>query len=268
MAPWSRCVNTESTFTAMAPETDPVDFVGREPDERLLGEDMKALPESVGRPHELPQSPRHDEIVRIGAALTGATLMGGIALSLFGAVDAIATGFELLSVAALVLGILLVTTHWGWVHVAEISARRMDARNNRQLVDGRQEWLAGIEPYPRWEVSTSTRADGSILITTERYRPLACGPQTFTFARELETSETHSGEEPAATVTDRAENLRRQAALDTARARERYELARDAYENALLEHGDEQQRIAATRAASEALSERINANLREPPLTE
>jgi hypothetical protein len=35
-----------------------------------------------------------------------------------------------------------------------------------------------------------------------------------------------------------------------------------------MARGDEQERVAALRAASEALSERINANLRDPPLTE
>jgi hypothetical protein len=35
-----------------------------------------------------------------------------------------------------------------------------------------------------------------------------------------------------------------------------------------LARDDEQQRQAALRAASQALSERINANLRDPPLAE
>jgi len=36
----------------------------------------------------------------------------------------------------------------------------------------------------------------------------------------------------------------------------------------VLENADEQERRAAARAASEALSEQINTNLREPPLVE
>ena len=47
-----------------------------------------------------------------------------------------------------------------------------------------------------------------------------------------------------------------------------YETAHDAYERALLANADEQERVAAVRAASEALSERINSNLRDPPLLE
>jgi len=252
----------------MAGGTDPLEFLGRRPDEKLLGEELMRLPESVGRPEVLPESPSHERIVRIGAALTGATLIGGAALSLFGAVDAVASGFSLLAIVVLIIGIVLVSTHWGWVHVAEISATSMDTRHNRQLIDRRQLWLSEIEPYTRWEVSTSTRQDGSIVITTERHRPVVRGNDAFTFLRELVASETHSGDEPAAAVTERAETLRRQAALDTARERERYEVAREAYDAALIAEGDEEQRLAAVRAASEALSERINAHLREPPLTE
>ena len=43
---------------------------------------------------------------------------------------------------------------------------------------------------------------------------------------------------------------------------------RDAYDRAALANADEQERLAAVRAASEALSEQINANLRNPPLVE
>ncbi|MBV8710418.1 MAG: hypothetical protein JOY56_01475, partial [Solirubrobacterales bacterium] len=72
----------------------------------------------------------------------------------------------------------------------------------------------------------------------------------------------------AASVTERAEQLRREAALATERERERYEIAADAYRTALLGRADEEQRRLARRAASEALSGQINSNLREPPLVE
>jgi hypothetical protein len=117
-------------------------------------------------------------------------------------------------------------------------------------------------------VSTRATEDGSITILTVCHRPVSRGEGTYTFEREEVAREVHSAEEPAAAVTERAELLRRAAAADTQRERERYEAARDAYETALLAHGDEQERLAALRAASEALSERINTNLRDPPLTE
>jgi hypothetical protein len=110
--------------------------------------------------------------------------------------------------------------------------------------------------------------DGSITILTVCHRPVGCDERTFTFVREEVARETHSGEEPAAVVSERAELLRRQAAADTAAARERYEVAREAYDQALLAQDDEEQRRAALRAASEALADRINANLRDPPLVE
>jgi hypothetical protein len=110
--------------------------------------------------------------------------------------------------------------------------------------------------------------DGSICIVRSRFRPVRHGGRGFTFVREVESEEVHSAEAPAAEVTDRAEQLRREAARVTERERERYEVAAGAYEMALLHAGDEQERLAARRAASAALSERINANLRDPPLIE
>jgi hypothetical protein len=101
-----------------------------------------------------------------------------------------------------------------------------------------------------------------------RYEPSAIGEHGFTFDRHVELDEIHSSEEPGAAVAERAELLRREAAVDTERERERYEIAADAYETALLDHEDEQQRRDARRAASEALSQQINAKLREPPLIE
>ena len=252
----------------MASDTDPAELVGLEPDERLLSGDLHALPEAVGRPETLPESPARRRIVAIGATLTGVTLIGGVALLILGVVIATSTGFGVGAIALILLGAVLVSTHWGWVHVAELSANSLERRRNSALLDRRRRWLAGIAPYARWEVSTSTDSDGSIIIVTTRSRPVRCGESGFTFVREIVAREVHSGEEPAAAVAERAELLRRQAAASTERERERYEAAYDAYQTALLAHADEQERLAAVRAASEALSEGINANLRDPPLTE
>jgi hypothetical protein len=101
-----------------------------------------------------------------------------------------------------------------------------------------------------------------------RYEPIVTGERGFAFARQVESEEIHSPEEPGAAVAERAELLRREAAADTDRERQLYEVAADAYQTALLRSDDEQQRQDARRAASEALSEQINANLREPPLIE
>ena len=251
----------------MAPEVDPVEFVGLEPDDRLFGDDLAQLPASVGRPAELVPSRARRRVVAVGATLTGVTLVVGIALIAAGIAAAI-SGAAVPAIAAIVFGAVLITTHWGWVHVAELSANRLEHRRVQASLAERRRWADDIEPYSRWEVLTRADADGSITIETLRYRPVRVGDRNFTFTREVEAREVHSGDEPAASVTERAELMRRQAAAETQQARERFEAAHDAYERALIASDDEQQRRAALHAASEALSDRINSNLRDPPLTE
>jgi hypothetical protein len=252
----------------MAPEVDFAVMVGLEPDERLFGDDLGQLPASVGQPESLPDSPARRRLVALGATLTGVSLIGGLALLVLGVVEALSGGSGAVTVAAFVLGALLVGTHWGWVHVAELSANNLESHRNAPLFHRRRGWLEEIEPYPRWEVSATTDENGSIAIVTVCYRPVVCSESTFTFVREEIGREVHSGDEPAATVAERAELLRHQAAADTAHERERYEAARDAYERAVLNDANEEERLAAVRAASEALSAQINSNLRDPPLVE
>ncbi len=252
----------------MTREVDLLDLVGREPDQRLLGAAAGELPDGLGRPEEVPSSPARRRIVAAGATLTGVTLLGGLALMAFAAIEVIASGVDAAAVAALVIGLALVATHWGWVHVAEVSANALEARSHRDVLERRGRWLAAIEPYSRWSVSTRVEDDGSITIATVHHRPVPVGEHEFTFVREIEGSEVHPGDEPAALVTERAELLRRQAATATARARDRYGVANDAFQRTLLARDDEEQRRAAVRAASEALSAQINSNLRDPPLTE
>jgi hypothetical protein len=245
-----------------------LDLLGREADERLLGSDVRHLPAAVDVPPQpLPDSPARRRIVHFGATMTGITLIGGLALALLGLVELIASG-GLVWIVMLVLGIVLVATHWGWVHVAELSGNKIEARRNVSLDEQRRQWLAQIEPYPRWSVSTSAGEDGSITILTVSHRPVPLGERTFTFDSDVVAREIHAAEEPAATVAERAELLRRQAAAETRRAREDFEAARAAYDATLMVRDDEQQRRAALRAASEALAERINANLNDPPLTD
>jgi hypothetical protein len=252
----------------MAQESNPVQFVDREPDERLLSEDAGKLPEAVGRPEEIIPSRARGRIVGVGATLTAVSLVLGCLLLLFGFVDGVTSGIDGLSIAILTVGAVLVATHWGWVHVAELTANSVEGRGTAEVEGRRRQWLSAIQPYPRFEITTSVEEDGAITIHRVAYRPVAGGERRFTFAREIELEEVHSADEPAAGVTERAELLRRQAAQDTERERERYQIAADAYESALLDDADEQQRRLAQRAASEALSHQINSNLRDPPLVE
>jgi hypothetical protein len=249
-------------------EVDPVEFVGYQPDARLLGEDLRQLPASVGQPPQpLPESPARRQVVRLGATMTGVTLIVGVALTLLGLVEAIVDG-GLVWFVVLAVGLVLAVTHWGWVHVAELTGNSIEARRQGSVEDLRLQWLSAIEPYSRWEVVTRVDEDGSITIDTLRHRPVRREEQTFTFGCEVEAREVHSPDKAAAAVTERAELLRREAAAETRRAREQFEAARDAYDRVLIAADDEQQRRAALRAASQALSERINSNLRDPPLTE
>jgi hypothetical protein len=252
----------------MTHSTNLAELVGREADERLLAEDLPNLPEAVGRPAAIPPSRTRGRLVGIGATLTGVTLIGGIGLLGLGVVEVVSSGFTVLAVAALALGLAFVGTHWGWVHVAEVSADAIEGRRNREIMAGRRHWLAAIKPYTRYEVTTHVEDDGSISIVRVEHRPVPRGEQGFTFVSEVCERELYSGDEPGAVVAERAELLRRQAALDTERERQLFEIASDAYELALLGSTDERQRIAARRAASEALSEQINSNLRHPPLVE
>jgi hypothetical protein len=248
--------------------SNPADLVGYEPDERLLAEDLDKLPDAVGRPETVLPSRARGRIVGTGATLTAASLIGGVLLVLAGAIDAVSSGLGLAGVLAIVVGVILIATHWGWVHVAEITANSIEGRSNAEVVDRRRQWLAAIEPYTRFEVSTEVQDDGSIAIYSVRHRPVRAGEDRFTFVRETEHRELHSPDEPAAAVTERAETLRREAALATEREHQRYEIAADAYRTALIGRADDEQRRLAQRAAAEALSGQINSNLRDPPLVE
>jgi hypothetical protein len=248
--------------------SNPAEFVGYQPDERLLGEDLGKLPTAVGRPEIVPRGRARGRIVGTGATLTAASLVIGVLLVLFGLIDAVASGFDAGPIVAVLLGALLISTHWGWVHVAELTANSLEGRSNAEVIDRRQGWLGSIEPYTHFEVSTEVQNDGSIAISSVRHRPVSAGERRFTFVRELDHREVHPADEPAATVTERAEILRREAALATEREHERYEIAADAYRTALLGREDDEQRRLAQRAASEALSHQINSNLRDPPLVE
>jgi len=252
----------------MTEPSNAAEFVGAEPDERLLSEDLDKLPAALGRPEAFVPSRARGRIVGTGATLTAVSLVAGVLLVALGAIDAVSSGIDAAAVLALVVGGVLIATHWGWVHVAEITANSVEGHNNAEVVGRRRRWLAAIEPYPRLEVSTEVADDGSIAICTVRHRPVRVGEDRFTFTRELQQREVHSPDEPAAAVTERAETLRREAALVNEEERRRYEIAAEAYDAALIGRADEEQRRLARRAASEALSHQINSNLRDPPLVE
>lgn len=251
----------------MADEEHGDDLIGLAADESLLAAAPGRLPAALGQAASLTVSPARARVVGIGATLTGVSLLGGIGLLIFGLIELLGGGGGL-TVVALILGLVLVSTHWGWVHVAEAAAQGLDRRSNAPVLDERARWLAGIAPFTRYEVTTRAGADGAITIERIRYEPVRAGERTFTFRSETELSEVHSGEEPGAAISERAELLRRQAARDTARQRELFQVRADAHTSAELSARDDRERAELRAAESRALSEQINANLRDPPLVE
>jgi hypothetical protein len=252
----------------MGSDEHPEQLVGLVADERLLSEDPALLPAAVGVPESIPTRAARRQLVGVGATLTGVTLIGGIVLAILGAVELLFEGGGGLAVIALVVGLVLASTHWGWVHVAELTATRVELRSNSGIVDERRAWLEAIAPFTRYEVTTSAGDDGSITIERIRHRPIRSGEQTFVFERSIELTEVHHGDEPAAIVSERAELLRHAAAVDTERERAAFQERADELNWATLAEGEHRERTREQAEAARALSEQINANLREPPLTE
>jgi hypothetical protein len=249
----------------MPSETHSTDLVGRMADERLLDEDSDKLPAALGRPPELPRHATRGRIVGIGATLTGITLVGGIGLIALGVVSAISGGSSL-GILAIVLGVILAGTHWGWVHVAEATADTVEGRRNAPIAARRREWLQTVEPFTRYDITTGVTDEGSVTIDRVEHRPVPIGADGFTFERRAERLAVYSGDGAAAAVAEHAERLRQETAAATERARAEFQIAADAHQRESLQESEQQQEVAVRRAASEALSERINSHLREPPV--
>jgi hypothetical protein len=171
-------------------------------------------------------------------------------------------------VVVAVIGILLVATHWGWVHVAEYLGVAIDERARRTQDARRQDWLAAIQPYPRFSVCTVVLDDASTRIERVLHRPVLTGHNTFTFVCETEAEKTYDADAPAHLIAGSVEEMRREARIETDRIRDLWDAASSAYAAALSTADDDRQRLAAQRAAAIALSEHINQSLREPPLVE
>ncbi len=249
-------------------ETGMVEFLGAVPDRRLLGEDLANLPEVEQRHLPVVAAHRHDRLVATGALLTGATLIVGGAMLLYGGGEAVFGGRSTFDVVLAAIGILLVATHWGWVHVAEYVGLTIDEGQRRDAAAREQDWLATVAPYPRFSVSTTVLSDASTRVQRFRHEPVLVTPDRFTFVRHTDAEETYDADTPAEVIATAVETMRRQARLDTDRQRGNWEAASSAYDAALLSADDEQQRLAAQRAAATALSDHINASLLEPPLIE
>jgi hypothetical protein len=243
-------------------------FLGVRPDQSLLAADLGALPDVGPRPVPSGSTHRHDRLVAAGSAMTAGTLIGGAVIALYGGVQVLTSGGGAVDVLLAVIGILLLATHWGWVHVAEYVGLTIDQRQERADDERTQAWLSTLQPYPRFSVLTSVDDDASTRVQRVLLKPVLTAQHTFTFIRETEAERTFAADAPAQDIAAAVETMRRQARLDTDRLRGNWEAASNAYEAALFSAEDDQQRLAAQRAAATALSEHINASLLEPPLVE
>ncbi len=245
-----------------------VAFLGVPADRRLLDEDLCNLPDAEQHREPAISTQKHDRLVAAGSVLTGVTLVGGTGLLLYGGWQLLFNGGGAVAAVLAAIGVLLVSTHWGWVHVAEFLGVTIDGRRQREIDQHRQEWLATIAPYPRFSVSTSVLDDASTRVERVLHRPVLTEQHTFTFVRERDIEKTYDAGTPAEIIAETVETMRRQARLDTDRLRELWEAASSAYAASLFGTEDDQQRLVAQRAAATALSEHINASLLEPPLVE
>ncbi len=245
-----------------------VAFLGVPADPRLLGADLPALPDAEQRREPAIATHEHDRLVAAGSLMTGASLIAGSALLLFGGWQVLGGGAAALGAILVVIGLLLVGTHWGWVHVAEYAGLTIDDRRLRSAEERQRAWLAEIEPYPRFSVTTRVLADASTQVQRIRHEPLLTPQHTFTFVRHTDAEQTYDADAPAQDIAAGVEALRRQARLETDRLHELWSAAASAYAARLSGADDEQQRLAAQRAAATALSEHLNESLLEPPLVE
>lgn len=243
-------------------------FLGVPADRRLLDEDLVNLPAAEQYHEPAVVTHKHDRLVAAGSLLTGTTLIGGGALTLYGGWEALFNGGGAFDVVVAVIGILLVATHWGWVHVAEYVGVTIDERANRAQDARRQDWLEAIQPYPRFSVSTVVLDDASTRIERVLHRPVLTAHNTFTFVRETEAEKTYDADAPAEVIASGVEEMRRQARIENDRTGGLWEAASSAYAATLSSADDDKQRLAAQRAAAIALSEHINKSLLEPPLVE
>src|SRR5947208_2821584 len=110
-----------------------VEFLGVGADERLLGEDLAGLPDAERYREPQISTHKHDRLVATGSVMTAGTLVGGAVMALYGGWRILFHSGGALDVAIAAIGLLLVVTHWGWVHVAEYIGLTIDERQDRAL---------------------------------------------------------------------------------------------------------------------------------------
>src|ERR1700754_5335505 len=131
-----------------------VAFLGVAADPRLLEEDSGCLPDAERHLEPAVDTRAHDRLVAAGSVLTGASLLAGAAMVLYGGWRLLCDGGGALDGALAAVGLLLVATHWGWVHVAEYAGLAIDGRRERAAEQERRGWVGSGEGHPRLIGST------------------------------------------------------------------------------------------------------------------
>ena len=185
------------------------------------------------------------------------------------AVQLLFNGGGAVSAVVAVIGILLVATHWGWVHVAEYVGLTIDEHQQR---DDRSARAAMARDGPA--VSALQRLDERPRRRVDACRTQSCtgrssprSTRSRSFVRRTPRRRSTPMLRPRSSPRPSRRCAARRGSRPTVFA-ELWEAASSAYAAALFSAEDEQQRLAAQRAAATALSEHINASLLEPPLVE
>jgi hypothetical protein len=187
-----------------------VAFLGVPADRRLLNEDLSNLPEVEQRREPEIATQKHDRLVAAGSLLTGVSLVGGAGMALYGGWQVLLGGGGALAAVVAVVGILLVATHWGWVHVAEYVGVTIDEHQQHANDERARAWLAAIAPYPRFSVSTSVLDDASTRVERVLHQPVLTERDTFTFVRETAAEKTYDAHASAEVIATTVETMRRE----------------------------------------------------------
>ena len=245
-----------------------VAFLGVPADKRLLDEDRLNLPETEQYQESAISTHQHNRLVAAGSVLTGVTLVGGAALTLFGGVA------------------VAVQRRWS---VRRRPRGDWNPAGGHTLGVGTRRRIR--RPAHRCPPATCDRRTGARLAGEHSALPAvqcldecarrcldACHTCTASAGADRAAhvyvcsyylrEETFDADASAEVIATTVETMRHQARLETDRLSELWDAASGAYTAALSSAHDDQQELAAQRAAATALSEHINASLLQPPLVE
>ena len=108
--------------------------------------------------------------------------------------------------------VLLVATHWGWVHVAEYVGLTIDQRQQARDRPAQAGVACRHPAVPALQRHHERAADASTRIERVLHRPVLTDRGTFTFVRETVAEQTYDASTSAADIATAVETMRRDAA--------------------------------------------------------